>query len=151
MPPSSQDQPLAPIHTSRSLPILLLRTREAVMRHFRPMLAAHGLTEQQWRVLRVLDEQATLDVTQVAELSCLLRPSLTRISRALQEEGLIEAFHDPKDRRRTLLRISDKGRALVLELTPRSQAIYAELDGMIGEGKVSETVEMLESLLKKLV
>ncbi len=121
------------------------------MRHFRPMLAAHGITEQQWRVLRVLDEQATLDVTQVAELSCLLRPSLTRISRALQEEGLIEAFHDPKDRRRTLLRISDKGRALVMELTPRSQAIYAELDGVIGEGKVSETVEMLESLLKKLV
>lgn len=147
---SAPDAPLAPIYTSRSLPILLLRTREAVMRHFRPMLAEHGLTEQQWRVLRVLDEQARLDVTQVAELSCLLRPSLTRISKTLQEEGLIEAYHDPKDRRRTLLRISDAGRALVQKLTPRSQAIYSELDGVIGEGKVSEAVEMLEAVLKKL-
>src|SRR5208283_3623306 len=39
---------------SRSLPMSLLRAREAVMRHFRPSLRRHGLTEQQWRILRAL-------------------------------------------------------------------------------------------------
>src|SRR6266849_5130597 len=39
---------------SRSLPMSLLRAREAVMRHFRPSLRDHGLTEQQWRILRAL-------------------------------------------------------------------------------------------------
>ncbi len=40
---------------SRSLPMSLLRAREAVMRQFRPSLRNHGLTEQQWRILRALD------------------------------------------------------------------------------------------------
>ncbi|MGH7006661.1 MAG: hypothetical protein ACREIP_22160, partial [Alphaproteobacteria bacterium] len=34
---------------SRSLPMQLLRAREAVMQRFRPMLHQHGVTEQQWR------------------------------------------------------------------------------------------------------
>ena len=39
----------------RSVPIALIRAREAVMAHFRPLLAQRGYTEQQWRVLRVLE------------------------------------------------------------------------------------------------
>jgi len=39
---------------SRSLPMSLLRAREAVMRQFRPALRRHDLTEQQWRILRAL-------------------------------------------------------------------------------------------------
>ena len=42
-------------NVSRSLPVALLRTREAVMRQFRPVLRSVDLTEQQWRVLRALD------------------------------------------------------------------------------------------------
>ena len=42
---------------SRSLPMQLLRAREAVMQRFRPMLHQHGVTEQQWRVIRVLVER----------------------------------------------------------------------------------------------
>ena len=44
----------APSPFSRSLPMALLRARESVMVRFRPMLRAHGLTEQQWRVLRAM-------------------------------------------------------------------------------------------------
>ena len=39
----------------QSLPMELLKAREAAMARFRPMLRSHGLTEQQWRVLRALD------------------------------------------------------------------------------------------------
>ena len=42
---------------SQSLPMALLRAREAVMRRFRPGLRCHGVTEQQWRVLRALAEE----------------------------------------------------------------------------------------------
>ena len=44
--------------TKRSLTIGLLRARESLMLSFRPMLAKHKFTEQQWRVLRVLGEKA---------------------------------------------------------------------------------------------
>ena len=51
---------------SRSLPMSLLRAREAVMRQFRPSLRHHGLTEQQWRILRALAAVETIEVTELA-------------------------------------------------------------------------------------
>ncbi|MDP5347500.1 MAG: MarR family transcriptional regulator, partial [Paracoccaceae bacterium] len=75
--------------TNRSLPIALLRAREKVMGPIRAMLADVGVTEQQWRVLRVLAERGTLDPTEIADRSCLLMPSLTRILQTLTTKGLI--------------------------------------------------------------
>ena len=51
---------------SRSLPMSLLRAREAVMRQFRPSLRNHGLTEQQWRILRALTAVEAIEVTELA-------------------------------------------------------------------------------------
>ena len=51
---------------SRSLPMSLLRAREAVMRQFRPALRQHGLTEQQWRILRALAAVETIEATELA-------------------------------------------------------------------------------------
>ena len=68
---------------SRSLPMSLLRAREAVMRQFRPSLREHGLTEQQWRILRALAAVDTIEVTELARTAFLLGPSLSRILRAI--------------------------------------------------------------------
>ena len=69
--------------TRRSLPIALIRAREAVMHPIREMLAGTGLTEQQWRILRVLDEFGPLEATQLAGRAGLMAPSLTRIVHAM--------------------------------------------------------------------
>ena len=61
-----------------TLPIALLRAREVVMDLFRPMLHAHGATEQQWRVLRVIREAGATDATALARNACILAPSLSR-------------------------------------------------------------------------
>src|ERR1700752_785777 len=75
---------------SRSLPMSLLRAREAVMRQFRPSLRNHGLTEQQWRILRALTGGGTIEVTELARVAFLLGPSLSRILRDLEARDLIE-------------------------------------------------------------
>ena len=75
---------------SRSLPMSLLRAREAVMRQFRPSLRNHGLTEQQWRILRALTAVETIEVTELARTAFLLGPSLSRILRDLEARHLIE-------------------------------------------------------------
>ena len=49
----------------------MLRAREAIMISFRPILAKHGFTEQQWRVLRVLGEKGPSDAGQVAFDACI--------------------------------------------------------------------------------
>src|SRR6478609_2079743 len=75
---------------SQSLPMSLLRTRESVMRHFRPSLRAHDLTEQQWRILRALAASGEIEVTELARVAFLLGPSLSRILRDLEGRKLIE-------------------------------------------------------------
>ena len=62
-----------------SLPMMLLRAREAVMGRFRPMLRKFNLTEQQWRIIRALSEVEEQDASDLAEVSYILAPSLTRI------------------------------------------------------------------------
>lgn len=88
--------------TRKSLPIMLLRAREAVMFRIRPMLRQIGVTEQQWRVLRVLEESGELDVSTLAERAAILGPSLTRILKTLREVGYIDVRRDRDDRRRSL-------------------------------------------------
>ena len=63
-----------------SLPMALLQAREAAMRLFRPLLAEHDLTEQQWRVLRALRAaDDPVDAGELAERTFLLAPSLSRM------------------------------------------------------------------------
>ena len=94
---------------SRSLPMSLLRAREAVMRQFRPSLRQHGLTEQQWRILRALAAIDTIEVTELARAAFLLGPSLSRILRDLEARHLIERRTDQADLRRAVVSISEKG------------------------------------------
>ena len=87
----------------QSLPFALLRAREAVMAPIRPMLAELDLTEQQWRVLRVVDERGVTEAGEVARLACLMMPSLTRIIRVLEDRALLERLPHETDKRRVLL------------------------------------------------
>src|SRR5215475_14217400 len=88
---------------SRSLPMSLLRAREAVMRQFRPSLRHHGLTEQQWRILRALTSVDEIEVTELAHLAFLLGPSLSRILRDLETRQLIERKTAASDLRRAVV------------------------------------------------
>src|SRR3954471_21282363 len=90
---------------SRSLPMSLLRAREAVMRHFRPSLRRHGLTEQQWRILRALAAVEPIEITELARTAFLLGPSLSRILRDLEGRQLIERRLAKADLRRSVVSI----------------------------------------------
>jgi DNA-binding MarR family transcriptional regulator len=58
---------LSPL-THRNLPLLLLQARERVMARFRPILNEHGITEQQWRIVRLLLEEGPLEPREIGEL-----------------------------------------------------------------------------------
>ena len=75
--------------TTQSVPMALIRAREKVMGPIRKMLAESGLTEQQWRILRVLEEFGKTEPTRLAEQTCLLLPSLSRILQTLVDKGYV--------------------------------------------------------------
>jgi homoprotocatechuate degradation regulator HpaR len=131
---------------SRSLPMSLLRAREAVMRHFRPSLRDHGLTEQQWRILRALATIDAIEVTELARVAFLLGPSLSRILRDLEARGLIERKVAKADLRRGVVSISPKGLTLIEAVAPSAEAIYAAITRRYGAGKLAELQEMLHAL-----
>src|SRR6202011_4540822 len=112
---------------SRSLPMSLLRAREAVMRHFRASLRDHGLTEQQWRILRALASVDTIEVKELARGAFLWGPSLSRILRDLEARHLIDRKAAKADLRRGVLSISAKALKLIEAVAPSSEAIYAAL------------------------
>lgn len=131
---------------SRSLPMSLLRAREAVMRQFRPALRGHDLTEQQWRILRALSTVESIEATELARLACLLGPSLSRILRDLEARRLIERHSVKEDLRRAMVSITDSGLKLIEAVAPTSEAIYAVITRRYGARKLAELHVMLVAL-----
>lgn len=143
----TQDR-LAPRTTKASLPMALLRAREAVMSHFRPVLDRHGVNEQQWRVIRVLAEAGPLDASEVAERANILAPSLTRMIRAMAERGLIVKARDKADGRRAILTIAPAGLALLRAASPDSARVYDALERRFGRDRVEQLLALLDDLTR---
>jgi homoprotocatechuate degradation regulator HpaR len=132
--------------TTRSLPIAMLRARETMMAPIRQMLNKAGVTEQQWRVLRVLAERGTMDPKDLAHAACLLNPSLTRIMQLLEKKGLIARHDHPTDRRKVLLEITPEGSALLRRAAPESNAIFARLEERYGGERMEQLLDLLNTL-----
>ena len=135
----------------RNLPRLLLEAREAVMVHTRPSLREHGLSDPQWRVLRVLgehaDEAAGVETGRVAREAFLLGPSLTGVLTRMARDGLIERKRCPNDARRTVVRATAQGLAKVQALSQTIEAHYAWLEQELGKIKLKAMYELLDGLI----
>ncbi|WP_375261176.1 homoprotocatechuate degradation operon regulator HpaR [Palleronia sp.] len=128
----------------------LLRAREVLMERFRPMLHAHDVTEQQWRVLRVLDEAEAMDASELAKGASILAPSLSRILKALEARGLIAVRRDPNDGRRTLINLTRDGQAFIRKIAPESAAIYAEIEASVGRDRIERLLDETDALIVML-
>ncbi|MEE9415604.1 MAG: homoprotocatechuate degradation operon regulator HpaR [Acidimicrobiales bacterium] len=132
---------------SRSLPMALLKAREATMRLFRPLLAEHDLTEQQWRVLRALAAASTpLSVGELADHTFLLAPSLSRILSNLEGRLLIERQVAEHDQRRSHIALSKQGRDLVQQIAPQSEALYNRIEQHFGFARLDDLLGELNQL-----
>lgn len=132
--------------TEDSLPILLLRARETLMVQLRPTLAKHDITEQQWRVLRVLHEAGPSEPTPLGEACALLTPSLTRILRVLDKRGLIwRAAHDT-DRRKQVIHLTEAGANILAAIEPEAQAVYDHIEEEFGRPQMNNLLNKLRKI-----
>ena len=132
--------------TSRSLPIALIRAREGIMAPIRDMLSYSGITEQQWRVLRVLSEFGVTDVKTLADRSSLLFPSLTRIAATLREKGLVTQSRDEKDRRRQFIQITPAGQKIIDDRAVQAAQIVTEFKTTLGDDNYETLLDLLAKL-----
>lgn len=129
-----------------SLPLKLLKAREATMNFFRPVLLDISLTEQQWRIIRALAEHKELESKQLADLCCILSPSLTGIISRLEQQGYTQRRRSNEDQRRILISLTEKAETMFKRVTPLLEARYQE----ITEQYTQENLDQLYELLNKL-
>ncbi|MDN3722560.1 homoprotocatechuate degradation operon regulator HpaR [Roseibium salinum] len=118
------------------------------MAPIREMLQESGISEQQWRILRVVDEAGEIEQTAIAQGACLQLPSLTRILRSMEADGFISRRNDEADRRRTLVSVTENGRSLIADHQPRNAEIFKRLEAEFGREKLEQLLDLLEDLQK---
>jgi len=124
----------------------LLAAREAVMSPIRPILHDASLTEQQWRVLRALVDEGSLDPSNLAAAAILLPPSVTRILRELLERGLIERVVDAADGRRSIVTVSASGRTLFEHTAAHTHLLLEAYKKSFGADRLKHLVAELHAL-----
>lgn len=129
-----------------SIPLKLLKAREATMSLFRPVLQSIPLTEQQWRVIRALVEHGELESKQLADLCCILSPSLTGIISRLEQQDYIHRRRSPEDQRRVLISLTDKAEQMFDSVSPSLEARYQEITKQFSKENMQQLAELLDQL-----
>lgn len=129
-----------------TLPIALTRAREAIMSYWRPLLAEGGFTEQQWRVLRVVNEHEPIDLSTLSLFAALHMPSATRIVRSLEARGYLKRRRDPADSRRHWICTSEKAREAIYANGERARQLHEDLVSGFGEAKLAQLSTLLQEL-----
>jgi homoprotocatechuate degradation regulator HpaR len=116
------------------------------MRQFRPLLRETGMSEQQWRVLRALGRAGYLEAGALAQATCLLAPSLSRILPDMERRQLIVRRQLESDLRRSVISLDRKGVRLLSLYSPLSDRIHGDITRRFG----SRRMAMLLALLREL-
>src|SRR5678810_566276 len=96
----------------------LLRTADAMKRSLAQVVEPHGVTAQQYNVLRILRGAGPdgLPTLSIGERMIEQTPGVTRLVDRLERKGLVARAPCPKDRRRVFCKITPKGLDLLKEL-----------------------------------
>ena len=129
-----------------SINISLIQAREALMTQFRPILNNAGITDQQWRIIRLLAENGTLDFQDLANQACILRPSLTGILTRLEKVGYVVRLKPSNDQRRVYLMLTGEGEKLHRTTCDQVDARYDVIESVLSKDKLKQ----LQSLLGEL-
>jgi homoprotocatechuate degradation regulator HpaR len=121
----------------------LLRARELTMGYFRPMLNEHGLTEQQWRVIRVLQEYGELEFHDLSRVAWIQPPSLTGILTRLERAALVRRTRSRSDQRRLHLTLSPAGLRRFEMVSRQAEQRYGLIERRLGQARLKSLMKIL--------
>lgn len=129
--------------TRPSLTLTLLQAREAAMAFFRPSLNKHGFTEQQWRVIRILNQHQEVEVYRLAELACILKPSMTGVLNRMIRDGYVVKRKCDADQRRVHVKLTEKGEEAFASMKEDMERNYQKIQDQFGDEKMQELLKLL--------
>ena len=134
----------------RNLPLLLLQARDHVMARFRPILNKHGITEQQWRVVRLLLTTGSLEPREIGELCRFSSPSLTGVLARMEELDLVSRKRFDTDQRRVSVSLTPHSRQLAARMAPEIDATYRQLEKLLGNTFCEHLYTTLDQMITTL-
>lgn len=121
------------------------------MQHTRPSLRTEGLSDQQWRVLRVLGEHALdpsgVETGRIASEAFIPGPSLTGVLSRMERDGLVERERCAVDARRSVVRASPEGLRRVQTLSQTIEAHYRWLETELGQDQLTRLYALLDAVI----
>ena len=129
-----------------SLPMVLSRSLDDIMPQYRSLFQAHGITDQQWRVMRALWEQEHLTSKQISQITLIPAPSLVGILDRLEKKGLLGRLRSVKDRRLVFIRPTKAGRELQELMLPKIEEIHNFLIEKVTGREWDEMKRILDKL-----
>jgi homoprotocatechuate degradation regulator HpaR len=127
--------------------MLLYAAIDTVMPRFRLIFKEFGLTEQQWRVLRVLWDIEEISHSDLARITLIPAPSLVGVLDRLRSMQLVERRRSALDRRVVLIASTAQGRELRDQILPAVQQSYFELRESVDDDVWRKLIDGLEDLV----
>jgi homoprotocatechuate degradation regulator HpaR len=134
----------------RNLPLLLMQARERVISYFRPILNAHGITEQQWRIVRVLLEVPALEPRQIGELCAISSPSMAGVLERMEQAGYVTRRRVEHDQRRVLVSLTPKSRELAASMAVEIDTTYRQIEKRLGVDFTAQLHRTLDYVVERL-
>lgn len=103
----------------------LRRAHQRASAIFLETVADLQLTPTQWAALVTLNTEGALSQNQLGRLTCMDPATTQGVILRLVDRNLVERHPDPHDRRRTSVRLTAPGQALVASLLPKAQEAHA--------------------------
>jgi DNA-binding MarR family transcriptional regulator len=130
------------------LMLQLMLTREAIVRVQEQLFEAHGLTIQQYNVLRIVRGGPTKGhpIYEIERRMIYRFANVTRLVDRLELQGLLKRVADPKDRRVSRVVITPKGRRLMDRLDEPVQAMATRLTSCCTDEECLAMAHRLERL-----
>ena len=129
-----------------SLPMILHRTLDATMPDYRELFARYNLTEQQWRVLRVLWSSKKVTSVELSNRTLIPAPSLVGVIDRLTRKELVTRVRSVEDRRAVFVIATAKGQALEEEVSPQ----VSQIDQRLRASVTAAEWQMMEQVLEKI-
>lgn len=139
------DYETVPLHWVNRLGFL---TRKELGNRFRA--AGVDVSPEEWAVLLILWQKGAQTPGALADVTFRDRTTITRLIDGMVAKGLVARGADPNDRRRSLVDVSDAGRALEAKLVSIARVLITEaLDG-IAPADIEATLRTLRKMTLNL-
>ena len=133
--------------------IALLLTTEAVKWPIQDMLAdRHGLTLQQYNVLRILRGagRTGLPTLEIAERMVERTPGVTRMIDRLEKKGLVSRERSVADRRQVFCRLTEEGRKVLRSLDAPTNALDDQVMAALRPAELKTLIRLLNRVRNSL-